>query len=285
MTLSDTEAQARTLGGYDDASRLRQVHDRDWVLDRVTGQPGVLVDLGSGIGQLLEAALRRHPSLRLAVGLERSEHRIAEAGERLRPYGGRVVLHRADLTGPTPLPHRADVVTMTSVLHWLYPVEHRVLAWVRDHLAPGGTFLLTTYHPARDRHGFGGEDDIVRGALGDLGIAGETVPELLADRDILPIATRTRTVEELDALLGEFFTIEETWEREAVVTVRDAAQYEHFHAATFGDYYASALEPGRRAEFFRAVGQAAVERQRRQGRVSAMPVRLWKLTERTGRTA
>ncbi|MFI1699863.1 class I SAM-dependent methyltransferase [Streptomyces bobili] len=282
MTLSDTEAQARTLGGYDDASRLRQAHDRDWVLDRVTGEPGVLIDLGSGIGQLLEAALRRHPSLRLAAGLERSEHRIAEAGERLRPYGGRVALQRADLTGPAPLPHRADVVTMTSVLHWLYPVEHRVLAWVRDHLAPGGSFLLTTYHPARDHEGFGGEDDIVRGALGELGIAPDAVPALLADREILPIGTRTRTVEQLDALLGEFFTIEETWEREAVVTVRDAAQYEHFHAATFGDYYAAALEPGLRAEFFRAVGRVAFARQRRQGRVSAMPVRLWKLTERTG---
>lgn len=89
-------------------------------------------------------------------------------------------------------------------------------------------------------------------------------------------------MEQLDALLGEFFTIEETWEREAVVTVRDAAQYEHFHAATFGDYYAAALDPGLRAEFFRAVGRVAFARQRRQGRVSAMPVRLWKLTERPG---
>ncbi|MER7576143.1 class I SAM-dependent methyltransferase [Streptomyces sp. NPDC126514] len=281
MTLSDTEAQARTLGGYDDASRLRQVHDRDWVLDQVTGEPGVLVDLGSGIGQLLEAALRRHPSLRLAVGLERSEHRLAEAGERLRPHGGRVVLHQADLTGPAPLPYRADVITMTSVLHWLYPVEHRVLAWAREHLAPGGTFLLTTYHPARDRHGFGGEDDIVRDALDALGIPSESVPGLFEDRDVLPIATRTRPTDELSALLGEFFTIEATFEREAVVTVEGAAQYEHFHAATFGDYYASVLEPAVRAEFFQTVGRVAFERQEHSGRVSAMPVRLWKLTART----
>ncbi|MGW5640598.1 class I SAM-dependent methyltransferase [Streptomyces sp. NPDC003832] len=285
MTLSDTEAQARTLGGYDDASRLRQVHDRDWVLDRVTKEPGVLIDLGSGIGQLLETALHRHPTLRLAVGLERSEHRLAEAGERLRRHGGRVVLHRADLTGPAPLPYRADVITMTSVLHWLYPVEHRVLAWVREHLAPDGTFLLTTYHPARDRHGLGGEDDVVRAALGVLGIPPESVPGLLEDRDVLPIATRTRPADELQALLGEFFTVEESWEREAVVTVQDAAQYEHFHAATFGDYYASVLEPGLRAEFFRTVGQVASERQRREGRVSSMPVRLWKLTARPGSTA
>ncbi|MET9440776.1 class I SAM-dependent methyltransferase [Streptomyces sp. NPDC006610] len=285
MTQSDTEAQARTLGGYDDASRLRQVHDRDWVLDRVTGDPAVLIDLGSGIGQLLEAALDRHPSLRLAVGLERSEHRIAEATERLRPHGSRVALHRADLTAPAPLPHRADVVTMTSVLHWLYPVEHRVLAWTRDHLAPGGAFFLTTYHPARDAHGFGGEDDIVRDALAELGVAREAVPALFQEYGVLPIATRTRPQAELGYLLQEFFVIEDQWERDAVVTVRDAAQYEHFHAATFGDYYAAVLDPGQRAEFFRAVGRAAWARQQEHGRVSSMPVRLWKLTPRTGRTA
>jgi SAM-dependent methyltransferase len=282
MTLSDTEAQARVLGGYDDASRLRQVHDRDWVLDRVTGTPEVLVDLGSGIGQLLQAALERLPSLRLAVGLERSEHRIAEAARRLRGHGGRAVLHRMNLTAPAPLPYRADVVTTTSVLHWLYPVEHRVLAWVRDHLAPGGQFLLTTYHPARDAHGLGGEDDIVRDALAEVGVARGTVPGLFADRSLVPIATRTRPVDELASLFGRFFTVADTWEREAVVTVRDAAQYEHFHAATFGDYYASVLEPERRAAFFRAVGRAAWDRQERLGRVSAMPVRLWRLTPRTG---
>ncbi len=285
MTFSQTEAQARVLGGYDDASRLRQVHDRDWVLDRVTGTPEVLIDLGSGIGQLLQAALERIPSLRLAVGLERSEHRLAEAAARLRPDASRVVLHPADLTAPAPLPHRADVVTMTSVLHWLYPVEHRVLAWARDHLRPDGSFLLTTYHPSADAYGLGGEDDIVRDALAELGTPREAVPGLLDDRGILPIATRTRPVPELAALLREFFTTEEYWEREAVVTVRDAAQYEHFHAATFGDYYASALDPGDRAEFYRAVGRAAWARQRRRGRVSAMPVRLWKLTPRPRPTA
>ncbi|MET8825220.1 class I SAM-dependent methyltransferase [Streptomyces sp. NPDC004610] len=280
MTLSRTEAQARILGGYDDASRLRQVHDRDWVLDRVPGTPEVLIDLGSGIGQLLQEALDRLPSLRLAVGLERSEHRIAEATERLRPAGPRVVLHRADLTAPAPLPYRADVVTMTSVLHWLYPVEHRVLEWVRAQLRPGGSFLLTTYHPVADRHGLGGEDDIVRDALTELGVRRDAVPGLLGDHGVLPIATRTRPVPELALLLGEFFDLTEHWEREAVVTVRDAAQYEHFHAATFGDYYAAVLPAPERAAFYRAVGRAAWERQRRSGRVSAMPVRLWRLTPR-----
>ncbi|MFC1415541.1 class I SAM-dependent methyltransferase [Streptacidiphilus cavernicola] len=277
MSASAVEIQARTLAGYADASRLRQVHDRDWVLDRLPPRPELLVDLGSGIGQLLEAALLRHPSLRLAVGLERSEHRLAEAAERLRPHGDRVALHQADLTDPAPLPYRADAVTMTSVLHWLYPDEARVFGWVRDHLAPGGGFLLTTYHPARDADGLAGEDEIVRDALVRLGADRAAVPGVFAAAGVLPIGARTRTVDELAALLGEFLTTESFLERQAEVTVADAAQYEHFHAATFGDYYSRLVGPERRGDFFRAVGEAAWQRQQERGWVSRMPVRLWKL--------
>ncbi|WP_326595823.1 class I SAM-dependent methyltransferase [Streptomyces sp. NBC_01803] len=280
MTTSAVEAQARTLSGYADASRLRQEHDRDWVLDHIPGEPATLVDLGSGIGQLLEAALHRFPSLELAVGLERSPHRITEAAARLKPHGGRVALAEADLNAPAPVPHRPDVVTMTSVLHWLYPTEDRVLAWVREHLAPGGHFLLTTYHPARDEHGLGGEDDIVRDALTALGVPRADVPALFAGGGVLPIATRTRTVEDLAALLERDFRTDGTWERDAVVTVADAAQYTRFHAATFGDYYSGLVTPARREEFFRAVGEAAARRQEERGRVSDMPVRLWRLTPR-----
>ncbi|MCM2430415.1 class I SAM-dependent methyltransferase [Streptomyces sp. RKAG337] len=286
MTASAVEIQARTLSGYADASRLRQVHDRDWVLDQVPDHPEVLLDLGSGIGQLLRSALDRHPSLRLAVGLERSEHRIAEAAERLRPYGDRVALHQADLTVPAPLEYRPDVVTMTSVLHWLYPDEDRILAWVRDHLAPGGHFLLTTYHPARDEHGLGGEDDIVRDALVDLGTERDAVPRVFAAGEgdaggtVLPIATRTRTIEDLAGLLERHFRVESVLDRDAVVHIEDAGQYSHFHAATFGDYYSRLVPPARRAEFFRAVGDAAWRRQGERGWVSNMPVRLWKLQPR-----
>ncbi len=277
MSASAVEIQARTLAGYADASRLRQVHDRDWVLDQLPQAPEVLVDLGSGIGQLLHAALERHPSLRLAVGLERSEHRIAEAAERLRPYGDRVALHQADLTAPAPLPYRADAVTMTSVLHWLYPCEGRVFGWVREHLAPGGSFLLTTYHPERDSHGLGGEDEIVRDALVRLGVDREAVPSVFTEAGVLPIGTRTRPADELAALLGEFLTVESALERQAEVTVADAAQYEHFHAATFGDYYSRLVDPEQRGAFFRAVGEAAWQRQQERGWVSRMPVRLWNL--------
>nr|WP_275405875.1 MULTISPECIES: class I SAM-dependent methyltransferase [unclassified Streptomyces] len=243
-----------------------------------------MLDLGSGIGQLLRSALDRHPSLRLAVGLERSEHRIAEAAEHLRPYGDRVALHQADLTVPAPLEYRPDVVTMTSVLHWLYPDEDRILAWVGDHLAPGGHFLLTTYHPARDEHGLGGEDDLVRDALVALGAERDAVPAVFAAGEaggaVLPIATRTRTVGDLAGLLERYFRVESVLDRDAVVHIEDAGQYSHFHAATFGDYYSRLVPPTQRAEFFRAVGDAAWRRQGERGWVSNMPVRLWKLQPR-----
>ncbi|MFJ5921286.1 class I SAM-dependent methyltransferase [Kitasatospora sp. NPDC092948] len=278
MSPSAVEIQARTLAGYADASRLRQVQDRDWVLDRVTDAPDTLIDLGSGIGQLLETALQRFPSLRLAVGLERSEHRIAEASNRLAPYGERAVLHAADLTAPEQLPYRAQVITQTSVLHWLYPDEDRIFAWVADHLAPGGRFLLTTYHPARDAHGLGGEDELVREALAALGTPAADVPALLAAHGVLPIATRTRTVDDLRTVLAPHLSVAGHAEREAVVTVESAEQYEHFHAATFGDYYARVLPAARRADFYREVGASAWRRQNSLGWVSRMPVRLWELT-------
>lgn len=278
MTTPAAEIQARTLAGYADASKLRQEHDRDWVLGHVPGRPETLLDLGSGIGQLLQAALDRFATLRQAVGLERSPHRIAEATERLRPYGDRVVLHAADLNAPQPLPYRPDVVTMTSVLHWLHPTEERIVAWVRERLAPDGTFLLTTYHPAADEHGLGGEDDIVADALTALGVRRDDVPGLFAGGGVLPIATRTRAADDLEALLERYFRVADVQQRDAVVTVESAGQYGHFHAATFGDYYGRLVEPARLPEFFRAVGEAAWRRQEERGRVSHMPVRLWRLT-------
>lgn len=280
MTSSAVEIQAGTLAGYADASKLRQAHDQDWVLDQAPAEPRLHVDLGSGIGQLLEATLERFSSLQRAVGLEQSEHRLREAADRLRRFGDRVRLRQADLRSPEPMELSPDLVTMTSVLHWLHPVEERLFAWVGQQMTPGGTFLLTTYHPARDEHGLGGEDEIVREALVALGTDRALVPRQFADHDVVPIATRTRDAEGLHRLLEQDLRVVTTAERDAVVRVGSAAEYEHFHAATFGDYYSRMVEPGLRADFFRAVGEAAWRRQQERGHVSNMPVRLWKTTTR-----
>ncbi|WP_370410464.1 class I SAM-dependent methyltransferase [Streptomyces fradiae] len=280
MTHSAVEIQASTLAGYSDASRLRQANDQDWVLAQAPAAPRVHADLGSGIGQLLQACLERFPSLETAIGLEQSAFRLSEAASRLQPYGDRVLLRHADLMAPEPLELSPDLITMTSVLHWLYPVEFRLFDWVARTMAPGGTFLLTTYHPERDEYGLGGEDDIVRDALAALGRDRALVPGFLAAGDVLPIATRTRDTEGLRDLLERGLRIVSTAERDAVVRVGSAAEYEHFHAATFGDYYSRLVEPPLRQAFFRAVGEAAWRRQQERGHVSHMPVRLWKLTTR-----
>lgn len=280
MTHSAVEIQASTLAGYSDASRLRQANDQDWVLAQAPAAPRVHADLGSGIGQLLQATLERFPSLETAVGLEQSAFRLSEAASRLQPYGDRVMLRQADLTRPEPLEVAPDLITMTSVLHWLYPVEHRVFDWVGQTMAPGGTFLLTTYHPERDEAGLGGEDDLVRDALVALGWEHALVPRLFAGADVLPIATRTRDTDGLARLLERDLRIVSTTERDAVVRVGSAAEYEHFHAATFGDYYSRMIEPKLRPAFFGAVGEAAWRRQQERGHVSHMPVRLWNVTTR-----
>ncbi|MDT9686620.1 class I SAM-dependent methyltransferase [Streptomyces sp. TRM76323] len=280
MTSSAVEIQASTLAGYADASKLRQANDQDWVLDQAPVEPRVHADLGSGIGQLLEATLERFPSLQRAVGLEQSEHRLREAADRLRRFGDRVRLRQADLRSPEPMDLSPDLVTMTSVLHWLYPVEERLFAWLGQHMALDGTFLLTTYHPSRDEHGLGGEDELVREALVALGTDRTLVPRRFADHDVVPIATRTRDAKGLHRLLERHLRVVTTAERDAVVQVGSAAEYEHFHAATFGDYYSRMVEPGLRADFFRAVGEAAWRRQQERGHVSHMPIRLWKTTTR-----
>lgn len=280
MTLSASEIQARTLAGYAVASRMRQANDREWILANAPARPSVHVDLGSGIGQLMEAALDRFPTLTRAIGLEASSHRLAEARARLDRFGERVSLRQADLTAPEPLDAAADLITMTSVLHWLYPVEDRILHWVARHLAPGGSFLLTTYHPARDGDGFGGTDDLARDALAAVGVDRDRVPEMFAAQGVLAIGTRCRDAAQLARMMAPGLRVVACDEREAIVRTESAEQYEHFHAATFGDYYSRLLEPERRAAYFRAVGETGWRRQRETGYVTSMPVRRWEVTTR-----
>jgi SAM-dependent methyltransferase len=262
--------------GYHQASRLRQARDQDWVLSRAPGHARSLLDLGCGTGALLEAALERLPRLRKAVGLEASPARAREARSRLAVYGDRVTVRAADLLSGPDLADRFDLITMTSVVHWLYPREDEVLGWVARHLAQPGAFLITTYHPVTSRDGLGGTDELVQEALGTLGVT--DVPGALAAHGIAPIGLRNRPVSALEDLLRAHFTIEAAEERPATVKVSDAGEYQRFHAATFGTYYSQVAGDGRQEEFLRALGAAAMRRMRRQGYVTSMPVRLWACT-------
>ncbi|MEU0744579.1 hypothetical protein [Streptomyces sp. NPDC006134] len=119
-----------------------------------------------------------------------------------------------------------------------------------------------------------GMEDLV----GESGLVDAALPEpenrQVLEQVIIPSA------EELRRLLERDLRVVTSAERDAVVQAGSAAEYEHFHAAAFGDYYSRMAEPGLRADFFRAVGEAAWRRQQERGHVSHMPVRLWKTTTR-----
>jgi SAM-dependent methyltransferase len=276
--VSDIIAAARGYAGYQDASRLRQAQDPGWVLGRAPRDARSLTDLGCGTGALLTAAIELLPDLRRVLGLERSRSRIEEARRLLAPHGSRVEIRYADLLSPPRLGERFDVITMTSVLHWLFPREEEIFDWIAGHLEPGGVFLLTTYHPPVDADGFGGTDDVVREALDRLGFSDPV--RAFADHGVIPIGTRSRTADALEHLLATSFTITHVDERPAVVRIGDAREYQRFHAATFGTYYSRIAGEERQAAFFEALGATAERRMRDQGFHTAMPVRLWACVRR-----
>ncbi|MFE3514101.1 class I SAM-dependent methyltransferase [Streptomyces sp. NPDC059166] len=267
----DILTRARTLSGYDDVSAVRQAQDHDWVLDQVPGAPSTVADLGCGTGALLDAALARWPGIVRTVGVDGNDGRVRRAGARL---AGRAELLTADLLGLPPLEDRFDAVFMTSVLHWLHPDENRAFAWISAHLAPGGTFVLTTHHPVTDADGYGGEDVVAREALSALGYG-----DSLAG--VVPMGVRARPAPTVRALLARHFTVTASEERHVPVRAESAARYRDFHASTFGTYFSRLVPDGRQEDFFSAVGRAAARRTAAHGEVYGITVRVWRATPLT----
>ncbi|MCS7515875.1 class I SAM-dependent methyltransferase [Pseudomonas aeruginosa] len=177
--------QARSLDGYQDSSELLQRRDQDWVLDRAGIEPRSLLDLGCGIGSLLLGASRRWPGLQRLWGIERSPLRLEQARAQLRGAGVEARLLEGDLLDLPPLAERFELISMTAVLHWLYPDEERLFRWVARHLEAQGVFLFTSHHPFAE-DGLGGEDDLVAQALVEMGLAApERVAALYAEAGLL----------------------------------------------------------------------------------------------------
>ncbi|WP_437882328.1 class I SAM-dependent methyltransferase [Pseudomonas sp. LRF_L74] len=268
--------QARNLDGYRDSSELLQRRDQDWVLDRAGIQPQNLLDLGCGVGSLLEGALRRWPQLQEAWGIERSTLRLEQARAQLQALEWRVRLFEGDLLHLDELPQRFDLVTLTAVLHWLYPKEERLFAWVARHLAEDGVFLFTSHHPWRE-DGLGGEDELVAEALVDMGLAAaDAVPRLYAEVGLIPMGTRTRDAAGLRERIQRYFCVDAVASREAVLQVEDAEAYQRFHAATFGTYFTPLVPAARHEEFFERLGRIAERRMRADGQVTSIPVSVWR---------
>ncbi|WP_027008546.1 class I SAM-dependent methyltransferase [Conexibacter woesei] len=266
--------RARDLTGYDEIARLRQAQDTDWVLALAADQaPRSVLDLGCGTGTLLARALERWPDVERVVGIDGHAARVDEAGARLSG-DPRVEIRRGDLLSLPALGEQHDVVALTSVLHWLYPDEALLYDWVARHLAPGGSFLLTTHHPhpEEDAGGRGAEDVVVAEALAALGAE--------EPAGAVPISERTRTPEAIAAALDAFFEVDAIEERYASQQTASAEQHAAFHASTFGTYFSRLVPAADEARFFDEVGRAAWRRQQERGEIYPITVRLWRARPR-----
>ncbi|MFC7326999.1 class I SAM-dependent methyltransferase [Marinactinospora rubrisoli] len=279
-TDAELTGRAATMEGYDDIRHLRQGQDIDWVRRHAPAGWRSVADLGCGTGALLRAFLDAEPAA-TGLGVDGSAHRLARARAVLADLGDRVRFRRADLRHAPGLGRRFDVIAMTSVLHWLHPDERAVFRWIAAHLAPDGRVLLTTHHPALDADGLGGEDELVRDAAADLGLASPGgFPDLLRRHGVTPMGRRARPAADVAALLAPALESEAVRERRPAMRPADGAEHVRFHLATFGDYFSRIAGPDRQVAFFDALARAAQRRLGETGSVYPMTVRLWRLRRR-----
>jgi trans-aconitate 2-methyltransferase len=107
------------------------------VLERLAldGDETVL-DAGCGTGRVTELLLAKLPRGR-AVALDASAAMLAQARERLAPFGDRVTYVEADLGRPLPIEAPVDAVLSTATFHWV-PDHDALFANLAAVLRPGG---------------------------------------------------------------------------------------------------------------------------------------------------
>jgi 2-polyprenyl-3-methyl-5-hydroxy-6-metoxy-1,4-benzoquinol methylase len=261
---------------YDEVSPLRQALDIEPVLAMVPSSARDLLDIGCGTGDLLERAAAQLKGLKRLVGIDLSDERVAIARTKLAGKPIRSEFHAADLRLGTPPVGPFDCIVMTSVLHWLHPVEAEVFRAIGRHARPKGVFVLSTYHPLIADSGLGGTDDVVHAALLRLGWSRDEAAAFFDRPDALPISKRTRSKREIKDALSPNFEIDRVVDRSAVMRVDGADQYLKYHSATFGGYYSGRLDADIREAFFDALGEEAMTRMADRGHVTEMPVRIWR---------
>jgi len=146
VTEGDLGERVRTLAGkYTDEA---EVYHRVWAptlrdfaapfLERLPEDATALLDVGAGVGAVLEVLRRRFPEATL-VGIDRSEGMIARAGR----VHGRAV---ADAQALPLRDHSFDIVTMLFMLFHLADPD-AALAASRRVLRPGGVIATATWGP------------------------------------------------------------------------------------------------------------------------------------------
>ena len=113
--------------------------------------------------------------------------------------------------------------------------------------------------------------------------APERVAALYAEVGLLPMGTRTRGREALRERVERHFRVDSIVSRPAALRVADSAEYQRFHAATFGTYFAPLVPATRLEEFFVRLGRNAERRMQADGQVSEIPVSVWRCRARRAR--
>ncbi|HYN93089.1 MAG TPA: class I SAM-dependent methyltransferase [Pilimelia sp.] len=140
---------------YDPFTRLAgisRVHGE--LLDRADVRPGQrVVEIGSGTGNLLLLAARRHPEAEL-IGLDPDPAGLARTARKAARARLTVRLERG-FAGALPFPDASvDRVLSAFMLHHLAPAEkERALAEVRRVLRPGGQFHAVDMDGHGSHHG------------------------------------------------------------------------------------------------------------------------------------
>jgi len=107
------------------------------VIDRVAGDPSVILDAGCGSGRVTELLLDRFPDADV-IGLDASGSMIEQARQRLEKFGKRVTLAHMSLL--QPIPFTVDTVFSNAVFHWVDDHD-RLFANLAQVLRPDGQLV------------------------------------------------------------------------------------------------------------------------------------------------
>lgn len=105
---------------------------------------GLLVDLGTGTGRMLELLADRY---RRGLGIDASREMLAVARSRLAGAGiAHAQVRLGDIVQIEPLTEAADVIVLHQVLHY-FDDPGRIISRARRLLGPGGELLIVDFAP------------------------------------------------------------------------------------------------------------------------------------------
>lgn len=128
---------------YPDTIRA-EVHDYDTLQEKIVEAtsglaPLSILELGVGAGETAKRTLEMHPGAHL-VGIDSSPEMLSAAATTLPR--GRVTLLQQDLSSPLPEQEFDLVISALAIHHLQGDGKAKLFREVREHLVPGGTFVM-----------------------------------------------------------------------------------------------------------------------------------------------